>query len=168
MEFVRALCAALIILVFAASAVSKLRDLRGFAGSVPALVPVRPGLARPLAVGVVAAETAVPVLLAIPPTARYGFALACVLLAAFTAAVAAALRGGRRAPCRCFGASGVPVGRRHLIRNGALLVTAVLGALAPQGFPPPAGLAVAGAAGLAGAVLVISLDDIVDLFARSH
>ncbi|WP_248965285.1 MauE/DoxX family redox-associated membrane protein [Sphaerisporangium perillae] len=167
MEYVRAACATLIVLVFAASAVSKLRDFDGFARSLPALAPVGAGLVRPLALVIVAAETATPILLAVPPATSYGFALACALLAAFTAAIAVALRRGRRAPCRCFGASSVPVGHRHLVRNGALLIVTVLGGLAPQGLPAPAGLAVAATAGVVGAVLIISFDDVVDLFARS-
>ncbi|MCC5577543.1 methylamine utilization protein MauE [Microtetraspora sp. AC03309] len=167
MEYVRAACATLIAVVFAASAVSKLRDFRGFARSLPTLAPVSARLVRPLALVVVAAETATPILLAVPRAASYGFALACALLTAFTAAIAGVLRRGRQATCRCFGASSEPVGRRHLVRNGALLISTVLGGLAPQGLPAPAGLAVAATAGVAGAILIISFDDVVDLFARS-
>lgn len=97
----------------------------------------------------------------------YGFGLACSLLAAFTAAVGVALRRGRRAPCRCFGASSTPIGPRHLVRNTALLAIVVLGLTAPEGLPPPAGLAVAAVVGLVGAILIVSLNDIIDLFARS-
>ncbi|MEV6859801.1 MauE/DoxX family redox-associated membrane protein [Streptosporangium subroseum] len=167
MEYVRVACASLITLVFVTSAVSKLRDFDGFARSLPALAPVRSDLVRPLAMVVAATEMAIPILLVIPPATSYGFMLGCVLLAAFTTAIAVALRRGRRAPCRCFGASSTPVGPRHLIRNGALLITALLGGLAPQGLLPLAGMAVAAAAGLIGAILIVSFDDIVDLFARS-
>ncbi|XVQ81944.1 MauE/DoxX family redox-associated membrane protein [Microbispora siamensis] len=167
MEYVRAACATLIAVVFAASAVSKLRDFPGFARSLPALAPVGARLVRPLALLVVAAETATPILLAVPGATSYGFALACALLIAFTAAIVAALQRGRQAACRCFGAPSGPVGRRHLVRNGTLLAGAFLGGLAPQGPPAPAGLAVAATAGVAGAILIISFDDVVDLFARS-
>ena len=166
-EYLRAACATLIGLVFVASAVTKLRDFGGFARSLPALAPVAPGLVRPLASAVVAAEAVVPVLLAVPPWASYGFALAFGLLTAFTAAIVLALRRGRRARCRCFGASGAPVGPRHLVRNGTLLAVTALGWAAPPSLAVPAGLAVAATAGLAGAVLVISFDDVADLFARS-
>ncbi|MET8154944.1 hypothetical protein ABZT47_01145 [Sphaerisporangium sp. NPDC005289] len=47
------------------------------------------------------------------------------------------------------------------------MAVTVLGLPAPQGSPAPAGLAVAAEAGLVGAVLIISFDDVVDLFARS-
>jgi Methylamine utilisation protein MauE len=164
MEYVRAGCAGLIALVFLTSAVSKLRDLRGFEASLPALAPVPSGLLRPLAVAVVAAEGAVPVLSVIPPAISYGFGLAGVLLVAFTVAITLALRRGRRAPCRCFGASSTPIGPRHVVRNATLLAVTALGASAPGGHPEPAGLAVAAAAGLVGAILIVAFDDIVDLF----
>ncbi|MEV3921291.1 MauE/DoxX family redox-associated membrane protein [Actinomadura coerulea] len=167
MELVRIGCACLVGLVFAVSAVSKLRDFEGFAGSVPALVPAWPGRARLLAIATTALEALVPPLLIAPVTAPAGFGVAAVLLTAFTAAIAAAVRRGRRTACRCFGPSSVPLGPRHLVRNGVLLTCAVLGALSPGGLPPAGGVAVAAAAGLAGAVLIVSLDDIVELFARN-
>jgi Methylamine utilisation protein MauE len=166
MELLRLGCACLIGLVFAASAIGKLRDFGGFVASVPALLPTRPDHARPVAIATTVLESLVPLLLIVPPTAAYGFGLATVLLAAFTVAVATAIRRGHRAPCRCFGPSSVPLGRRHLVRNGLLLAVAVLGALAPGGHPPAGGIAVAAAAGLIGAVLLVSFDDIVDLYAR--
>lgn len=167
MEYLRIGCACLVGLVFAVSAISKLRDFDGFARSVPALVPARPGRSRLLATATTALEALVPPLLIAPPTASYGFGLAVVLLAAFTTAIAAAIRRGHRATCRCFGPPSVPLGPRHLVRNGALLVWAVLGGLSPGGLPPAGGVAVAAASGLVGAVLIVSLDDIVDLFARN-
>lgn len=167
MELVRIGAACLIGLVFAVSAVSKIRDLDGFAASVGALAPAWPAPARVTAIAVTALEALVPPLLIAPVTAPAGFALAAALLAAFTTAVAASLRRGRRAACRCFGPSSVPLGPRHLARNGALLACAVLGGLAPAGPPPAGGAAVAAAAGLTAAVLIVSLDDIVELFARN-
>ncbi|GAA4624121.1 methylamine utilization protein MauE [Actinoallomurus vinaceus] len=167
MEYVRAGCVSLIALVFVASAVSKLRDLGGFERSLPALAPVPSRLVRPLARAVVAAEAVIPVLLLVPPATAYGFGLAGVLLIAFTVAIAVALRRGRRAPCRCFGASSTPIAPRHLVRNATLLVAAALGGMAPGGLPVTAGLAIAVAGGLVGAILIVALDDIVDLFARS-
>ncbi|MET7302452.1 MauE/DoxX family redox-associated membrane protein [Embleya sp. NPDC005575] len=165
-------CACLVGLVFAVSAVSKFRDFGGFVGSVPHLVPMPTGWARPTAVLVVAAETSVPVLVAVPPPGALGFGVAAALLIAFTVAIATALRRDRRSSCRCFGASDVPLGTRHLVRNGVLLAVALAGAATtgPGGFadpPPLAGALIAGVAGLIGALLIITLDDIVDLFART-
>jgi len=160
-------CAALIGLVFLAAAVSKLADLDGFAGSLPSLVPVRPGLAHGLAAVVAGLETLVPLLLTVPVTRPYGFGLAGLLLAAFTAVLARALRQGRRASCRCFGASAGSIGPGHVARNGVLLTVTGLGLLPAGGVPAPAGSAVAIAAGLTAALLIISFDDIVELFAGS-
>ncbi|WP_410596600.1 MauE/DoxX family redox-associated membrane protein [Amycolatopsis sp. lyj-23] len=165
MEYLRAAAAALIAVVFAASSVSKLRDFRGFARSVPALVPMPAGWVTPVSVAVVAAELASAVLVLV--TAVAGFVLASALLLAFTVAIAASLRRGRRAPCRCFGAAETPIGPRHLARNGLLICFAVLGALAPEHGLPVAGAAVAFAAGAVVAVLVVAMDDIAVVFARS-
>jgi hypothetical protein len=165
MEYLRAAGAAVIAVVFAASAVSKLRDFRGFARSVPALVPMPAKWVTPVSVAVVGTELASAVLVLV--TAVAGFVLASALLLAFTAAIAASLRRGRRAPCRCFGATETPIGPRHLVRNTLLICFAVLGALAPAHQPPVAGAAIAFAAGVVVAVLVVAMDDIAVVFARS-
>jgi len=167
MEYLRAGFASLIGLVFLASAVSKLRDYGEFFRSLPVLAPVRPALLRPLAVAVITSEAAVPILLVIPSTRTWGFGLGGGLLAAFSAAIAAALQRGRRTPCRCFGASSTPLGAGHLIRNTILLITAVAGGLAPGEQAPAAGVALAVGAGLFAAVLIVAFEDIVYLFARS-
>jgi len=168
-EYLQLGCACLIGLVFVVSAVSKARDLDGFAASVPGLLGRVDGrIVRPLAMLVLVLEALVPVLLAVPAARRAGFGLACLLLAAFTVAIAGAVRRRRRTTCRCFGASNAPLGRRHLVRNATLLAAALPGALSPgDGVPPPAGLVIAAAAGAVGAVLIVSFDDIVDLFAGS-
>ncbi|MET8996265.1 MauE/DoxX family redox-associated membrane protein [Amycolatopsis sp. Hca4] len=165
MEYLRAVATALIAVVFAASAFSKLRDFRGFARSVPALAPVPARWVTPVSVTVVAAEPASAGLVLV--TAVAGFVLATALLLAFTVAIAASLRRGRRAPCRCFGATETPVGPRHLVRNALLICFAVLGAFAPDHLPPAAGAVVAFAAGVVLAVLVVAMDDIAVVFARS-
>src|SRR5687767_14914168 len=55
---------------------------------------------------------------------------AVLLLAAFTAVVARRLRAGDPAPCGCFGElSKQPVSYRTLVRNVALVLLAVVGAL---------------------------------------
>ncbi|MFI1581741.1 MauE/DoxX family redox-associated membrane protein [Embleya sp. NPDC020630] len=171
MGYVYVGCACLVGLVFVTSAVSKLRDFAGFVASVPRLVPMPIGRARPIAVLVVGAETAVPILVAFPPLGALGFTVAAVLLLAFTVAIAGALRRGRRSSCRCFGASDAPLGARHLARNAVLLAAACAGAAAAMlgaaDSPPLAGGLIAGVAGLVGALLIITLDDIVDLFART-
>jgi uncharacterized membrane protein len=167
MEYLRAAAAALLAVVFAVSSVAKLRDFRGFARSVPVLVPMPARWVPPVSVAVVAAEGSIAALAVVPATATAAFVLAAGLLLTFTAAIAASLRRGRPAPCRCFGVADTPVGPRHLARNTALAALAVLGALAPEHLPPVAGAAVAVAAGVVAAVLVIAMDDIAVVFARS-
>ncbi|GIH73963.1 MauE/DoxX family redox-associated membrane protein [Planobispora longispora] len=158
--------------VFAASLVSKVRGRVSFA-SFTASLPgfgVPAGRARGVAGAVVAAEAAVLVLLALPDTVPFGFALATALLAVFSWAMARVLRRGARVPCRCFGASATPVSVLHVTRNLVLACAALTaGAFsAAAGQPPhPAGLMIAAATGAVLAALVITLDDIAGLFTAS-
>ncbi|GAA2230076.1 hypothetical protein GCM10010232_15470 [Streptomyces amakusaensis] len=146
-----------------------------FVASVRALRVLRPGLARPVALGVLSAECAVSVLLLAPlpaPAVTAGFLAAAGLLAVFAAGIVRALRRGTAAPCRCFGASAVPLGVRHLVRNAVLAAVAALGVLAALrpgpvgtvGTVDPGGAAAAVLAGLALGALTAALDDIAELF----
>lgn len=168
--------------VFAFSALSKLRSRRALSDFTASLgrFGVAPGARRPLARAVALAEAAVPVLLALAlageaaaagvarALAGAGFGLAALLLAGFTAAIARALRRGVRAPCRCFGASTSPLGTQHLVRNGLLLAAAATGLVGVLVGPAgPAGLGAAAVAALAGVTagsLVTAFDDLLDLF----
>lgn len=96
---------------------------------------------------------------------------------AFTVAIVVALRRGRRVPCRCFGASAVPVGPGHLARNAVLLAAATAGAVQAgavqagagtvlAGLGPAGFVAVALAAGAA-AVLLSAIGEIAGLFTSS-
>jgi hypothetical protein len=155
----------LLIVVFAAAAAGKLRSrsaLREFRGGLAAF-GVRGRRAAALAVCVPVAELAATGLLAVDRTAVAGYAVAAVLLVAFTAALAAALRAGRRVSCRCFGARASSAGPLHLVRNGVLLAAAVSGGLLQFAGLAPAGVAAAGAAAALGAfaaLVVIRLDDL--------
>jgi hypothetical protein len=123
-------CRALLAVVLAAAATSKLRR-RDFEAFLAALggFGVPAALARaPLAVLVVALEAVTAVLLVAAPAA--GYALALGLLAVFTAALRRVVRSGQRVACRCFGASIAPVGVAHLVRNVALIAVIGLGIVA--------------------------------------
>ncbi|MEV1329257.1 MauE/DoxX family redox-associated membrane protein [Micromonospora costi] len=170
LEFSRCLLA----LVFLASAVGKLRGrpaVRAFVDSLRAMDLLPAGLVVPVAAVVVTAEAAVPLLLVPLPGAALttaGFAVAVALLAAFTVAVAAVLRRGTPASCRCFGeAAAAPFGRRHLVRNIALTVLAGTGAYASLADPAAtARTAVLSVPlGVVAALVVVRLDDIAALFA---
>ncbi|MFF0519442.1 MauE/DoxX family redox-associated membrane protein [Actinomadura nitritigenes] len=163
----------LLALVFVASAAGKLRG-RGayarFTAATARLVP-RPVAAiatRWIAAAVVGAEAAVVVLLLLPVTAAAGFALAAVLLAAFTAAIVRALARGDRAPCACFGDADTPLGPRQVVRNLSLATAALagLGATLSGGshLPGATGALFAVAAGCLAALLVLAADDIIELF----
>jgi uncharacterized membrane protein YphA (DoxX/SURF4 family) len=166
MDYLAVACRCLIGVVFVVSAFGKVRSrqaFREFVTSTAALVPRR---GRALSPVVVAAELAVPVLLAVPVTVRTGFGLAAVLLAAFAVAIAAAVRRGVRTSCRCFGASTAPLGTRHVVRNAGLFAVAAVGALLGPGRPAElAGVAIAAIAAVVLAALVTRLDDLVELFA---
>ncbi|MFG1874754.1 MauE/DoxX family redox-associated membrane protein [Sphaerisporangium sp. NPDC049003] len=168
MHYIDVGCRALIALVFIVSATSKLRGrerLRAFAESLPALVPVRAGQARSLAPAVALAELAIVPLVVTPFTASVGCVLAFALLAGFTVAIAAVVRRGRTATCRCFGPAATPIGRHHLVRNGLFMVAALGGAVPAAGQAHPGGLVVAVVAGLAAGSILIRLDDLVALYA---
>ncbi|WP_208799875.1 MauE/DoxX family redox-associated membrane protein [Microbispora triticiradicis] len=181
MALLFAFCRLLTGIVFLASAVSKLRGRAAyeeFTAATRALAPRLP--ARPAAALVVAAEAAVAPLLAWRPTVLAGFCAALGLLVAFTVAMAAALRRRRRVLCRCFGASTVPVGPGHLVRNAVLAAAAATGAaqaaiagaaaesagsLTDLGVAGPAAAALtAGAA----AVLLSATGEIAGLFTNTH
>lgn len=157
----------LLLVVFAVSAVGKLRDPRAFRRATVALVPLARPVGGVVAVGVIAAESAVVVLLAVPATARAGLVAGLGLLGVFTVAIGAALRRGATEPCRCFGASATPLGARHLVRNAILLLAAASGlaAGALPGDAQPWGLVFVGAAAVVLAVLVVQFDVLAELFA---
>lgn len=130
-----------------------------------AVVPQR--TVRPVAVASVAAEAAAVVLLATPArwSGAAGFVLAAGLLAVFGWAVVRSVRAGNTAPCRCFGASSTPLGMRHVVRNGVLVLVALVGlagALAAGRVDLGAAFVAAGA-GLVAGVLVAAYDDIAEL-----
>jgi hypothetical protein len=93
---------------------------------------------------VIAGEACALALLVCAP--RAGAVLSAAMLAAFTVALVAAVRGNRRAACHCFGNSDAVVGRVHVVRNALLL--AIAGAWIAAGASSPAELSATGAAAL--------------------
>jgi hypothetical protein len=144
---------------------------RQFSDSLAAmrLLPARAVV--PVAGIVVAAETAVVVLLLplpLRPPAVAGFALAIVLLLGFAVSIGMVLRRGVQASCRCFGGSGAaPFRPHHIVRNLVLVAAAVAGLVAAVAGPAltwPA-VVLGGVPGAIVALVVTRLDDVVDLFA---
>ncbi|MCU7731125.1 hypothetical protein ODJ79_46075 [Actinoplanes sp. KI2] len=158
----------LLALVFAASAVSKLRGpsaFQAFRRGITAMRILPDRAIPPVAVVVAGLEAVVPVTLLIPYAELVGLALAIVLLAAFTLGIALTLRRGTVAVCPCFGVSGSPFGWRHIARNSALLAVGASAAFATRtdGLPAPPGMAIAVVVAAVLAVLAISFDDLTDV-----
>ncbi|WP_020390316.1 MauE/DoxX family redox-associated membrane protein [Kribbella catacumbae] len=163
--------AVLLGLVFLTSSSSKLRSresFRRFRTSVPAFgIPA--GYARRVALLVTGAEVAIVVLLALAGligSALPGIGAAALLLVPLTVGTVRAVLRDTGATCRCFGGTDRRVSRRHFVRNGLLLLIAIIGLLTalPGGSPSTAGWALAAFAGLIGGVLLIFLDEIIELF----
>ncbi|WP_158778804.1 MauE/DoxX family redox-associated membrane protein [Streptomyces cellulosae] len=156
-------------LVFLVSSLSKVSGRRAFdefAAAVETLAPV-PGARRLLAPVVVALEFGVCVLLALPVPGvfRYGAWLATSLLLSFALGIALAVRRGTNTACRCFGRTSAPVSGRQALRNLALAIpTGSSALLGPAYGSTAAGTALTTVIGLTCGALVITLDDIVDLF----
>ncbi|MGY3515354.1 MauE/DoxX family redox-associated membrane protein [Micromonospora sp. PTRAS2] len=158
----------LIGVVFLAAAFGKVRNRgawREFVASLAALRMVPARLVSATACAVVVAEAAVPILLLLPPTRRLGHVLAALLLVAFSSGVLVTLHRRQQVACRCFGATGAPLGRRHLLRNGLLIAAALVGVVAggAAGGVALAGVAVAAVAGAVGGLVFVRFDDIADL-----
>lgn len=168
-------------LVLLVSAVSKVRgraDYAEFVASVPAFgFPAR--WTRLVAVATVVAEFVITALL-LPAAvllvaglapfrwlAAAGLVLAAGLFGVLTAAVWRAVTRRTGAVCRCFGPARTVLAHRHVVRNGLLLLVAVLSmtGMSTVDMLDPVAAAVAAAAGALGAVLVIRFDDLAELFA---
>jgi hypothetical protein len=168
--------------VFAVSAWSKFRSRAAFDAFADSLRPLLPArFAGPAGTALTIAETAVVLALASSVAAalfRWGMAGPCglvalaaalLLLVVLTLGVVLAVRRGSGATCACFGAKQRPLSRRHIVRNATLLVAAAAGlaGVARPGIEPLVAI-VAIVAGLVAATVVVTLDDLVDLFQPVH
>jgi methylamine utilization protein MauE len=163
----------LLAVVFLASFAGKVRGRARYAGYLAATRRLTPrwALSRvpagTLAAVVVAAEAAVPLLLAVPALVPAGLALSIVLLSGFAAATAAALRRGDRAPCHCFGSSQRRLDGGHVVRDAFLAAVAVAGIVAAVSGAGPleaTRAAVVAAVSIAAAVAVLVSDTVADVF----
>lgn len=158
----------MVAIVFATAVGSKIARPRyaEFVTATGRLLPARLGRWQaPVAAIVAGTELAIIPLVLLPATTPVAFAATLVLNTGFGIAIAAAMRKGQRAPCRCFG-SGAPLGLAHLVRNAALVVVGGVGlavSVVPHHPLRPASVVVAAVAGGVAAVLLIRLDDLVAL-----
>ncbi|MGH2871650.1 MAG: MauE/DoxX family redox-associated membrane protein [Solirubrobacteraceae bacterium] len=119
--------------VFALAGVSKLANLAASRDAVEGF-GVPPRLARTVGTAIPFVELAVAVALLPTPSARWGAIGAAVLLAAFSAGIAGALRQGLAPDCNCFGqVASAPVSAKTLLRNGILAALALFAAIAGPG-----------------------------------
>jgi len=165
-EYLTVASQALLTAVFGWAAVTKVRAFASFRGSVRqfGLVPAR--YAGVVAAGIVAIESGCA--LAVPLSAVVGL-LGCLgVLTLFCVGIVVLLVRGVSASCTCFGATGAPLGRKHLIRNGLLAGIALSGLLGGASSDlHPGGVLDAVLAGLIGAALLVAFDDLVELFTPS-
>lgn len=144
-------------------------SFREFTDSVAAMRVIPAHAARLAAVSSVTVEALVVVLAASPfqATAIAGCALAGLLSITFSGAIAASLRRGNHAPCRCFGRSATPLGPRHLARNAILLLVAAAGTVASLGTGGvhAAAAVVAAGTGLFAGIAIAAYDEIAELLA---
>lgn len=135
--------AVVLAVVFALSALAKLRDPASTAEAFAAIgVPNPDSTSRLLPFP----ELAIVVLLLVVPAG--GAVAVLVLLAFFTTFLIGRIRAGVSAPCACFGAASLrPISWLTVARNGALAALALLALLALQPAVPS----------LADAVIVIAL-----------
>ena len=122
MDTIPVLAAVVLATTFGVAAFTKLRDLDGVATGFADLgLPQPQVLSKVVPLGEVI--TALLLLFATPIGATVAFAI----LLGFTVFLVQLVRDGAPVPCNCFGAtSDTPVGTVHLVRNGLLLVCAVL------------------------------------------
>lgn len=154
--------------LFGAAAAAKLSSRRArveLVASVRAFRVVPARWAPPAVAAVIAAELTVAALAVTPGGARAGLIGAAVVLTGFAAVIAAAVRRGIAAPCRCFGTASRPVGASHVVRNATAAVLAAAAAVAaPDRSPAALELALGTLGGAVAAALVLRFDDLVELF----
>ena len=132
-------------LVFALSAVPKLRRPLSFAANVEEYRVLPRRASRALAFPLIAVELALALAFLAGAPAAPALAASIALLAVFLLAVAVNLRRGRRVSCGCFGSSGERISRRAAARLLLLLVAAAtLLLLSAAGYAGDAGLTALG------------------------
>jgi hypothetical protein len=123
---------------------------------------------------VVVAETLVSVLCVCPglgQVSSLGPALAALMLLGFTAVLGRAIAAGTNQSCHCFTTSSIPIGPHSIVRNGFLLLLAILATIGRcvTSSVLLSGIGVAGwvvdlVTALVFTALVVRWDDVTDLF----
>ncbi|BEL08285.1 hypothetical protein Q0Z83_064760 [Actinoplanes sichuanensis] len=155
-------CRCLLAVVFAVSVLSKVRSATAFAEFRTAASVLSGSTGRraaAAAIAVVGAEIAVVV-----GPAPWVFAVALVLLVAFTVALHRNGRSAAPVACRCFGSAEAATGNLPLLRNAVLLSAAAAGlgcSLAAPSRPPVADALVLAAGAVVVATGLVRLEHVV-------
>jgi Methylamine utilisation protein MauE len=155
--------------VFGVAFVSKVRSpdaFRQFADSLGDIGWLRGRRRSAVAAAIPVLEAGTVLLLAVNSAASWGFSVAAILLAAFTAVTAREVARGHRVRCRCFGAGSAQIGPAQIFRNVVLLAASAAGlAVAPASHGGTGAAALVYAFGLAllAALALVRWDDLVYL-----
>jgi hypothetical protein len=108
--------AAVFILLFVYTAVSKLSDLQKFKATLVSS-PLLSSVAKPISIGIPILELAIAALLFFPGTRRWGLAASLLMMIVFTCYIAYMLLFTSRLPCSCGGVIGELSWTQHLALN---------------------------------------------------
>ena len=162
-------CRGLLCVVLGTSGCAKLftkGSIRSLSHEFAELIPWA-GLRTPLAIGVVASELSVLVLLLGDMTYAAGLLLSAALMAVLSAGVLVIVVHHRSVRCACFGSLGRQLGPEHLARNLILMGIGILGFASSSG----ASLVSTIGYGLVGAALgvpVVLMDELIDVLSPTN
>lgn len=169
MNLIRTIGVVMLAALLVIAAVGKLRSpaSRAEVAVLARLVGMPLRLAAIAPSALIAVEIGVAALLVYPPASGWGAVAAMLLMAVLTVGAERARRAPEPPACRCFGGAAEPIGRQHVVRNGALTGIAAITAVStflPTG--PPLGASGMVAAVLSGVLLatvVVYLDTLLFL-----
>jgi len=158
-------CRCALVLVFLASANGKRENFGGFVAAIRLLHLVPERWPRTVARVVVGAEVVAAGLLLLPSGfAAAGFVLVILLCAVFAVVIEVSVRKDLRVACPCFGGSADLLNRRHLLRDGVLVVVAVVGLVGVDtGRPGFVEVLIGVVVAVFVAALVIRFDDVAEV-----
>lgn len=165
---------ALLLVVFLSAGASKMAGRKAytaFADSVNGFSWLPRRIRGLVPAGVIGAEAAIVVLLAVPGFATLGFALAVGMMTALSGAVAWSLLRGDQIRCLCFGSDAGPMRRVHLARNCLLAIAAGAGLWAhviARGAVPVAGVSMSAVVGMGAGLFVTRGEELVSVIRRGQ
>jgi methylamine utilization protein MauE len=166
MIYLELCCRTLLVVVFAVAAYGKATAFADFTGSLRGL-PMLPDVLLPaLAVAVLAGETAIVVLLALPHGGTVGATVAGLTLFAFGALAVFSARRKLGIRCRCFGTNAGELGTSQAVRNAVLVAIAVAAGYAARtaGHGVATADVAAASFGVVLGCLIVRWDDLAFLF----